>query len=151
MDPEKSRFLSKVTDDVEAQRAWLAEYRSREESGSEYYFVVEDAKSLEAMGVVRVYDVAAGAFEWGSWIMKDGAPPSSAIESALGVYEFAFGHLGLQASRFKVFKVNERVVEFHRRFGARETGEDEENVYFELTAEAYQLARKRFRRFLAEV
>jgi hypothetical protein len=37
-----------------------------------------------------------------------------------------------------VRKENERVIKFHKRFGAIETGEDELNYYFALTPPAYE-------------
>jgi len=81
--------------------------------------------------------------------MKPGAPPQAAIESALSVYAFGFGPLGKTSAHFKVRHGNERVVEFHRRFGAEEVGDDGLAVQFRLTADDYHSgARKRFARFL---
>ena len=70
-----------------------------------------------------------------------GSPPFAAIEAALAVYEFAFGHLGFAQSYFEVRKGNDKVVRFHKRFGATITGEDALHFYFRLTRAAYPRAR----------
>jgi len=147
-DPSRNAFVSKVDDDPEAQRRWLEDYVARETAGVEYYFIVESLDG-EDLGTVRIYNVGKDDFEWGSWIMKPGAPPQASVEAALGIYEFGFGTLGKASCRFEVFRANERVVEFKRRFGAEVTGDDGSMVRFRLGAEDYRKnGRRRFARFL---
>jgi hypothetical protein len=65
-------------------------YEEKDAQGLEYYFVIE-SKQHEDLGLVRVYDLQLNSFCWGSWLIKDGAPQTTAIQSALLVYEFGFG------------------------------------------------------------
>jgi len=44
------------------------------------------------------------SFCWGSWILKDVAPQSAAIESALMVYSYAVEHLRFQAAQLRYKK-----------------------------------------------
>ncbi len=148
LDESKNRYLSPVQNDVQAQRNWLAQYKSREQQRQEYYFVVE-SHAQEALGVLRVYDFQGDSFSWGSWILKPGAPTFAAIESALAVYETAFYELGFQRCHFQVRKGNERVREFHLRFGAVVVREDELEEHFEFDKAGYEVTRQRYRRFLA--
>lgn len=146
-DSSRNAFISKVDDDPETQRRWLEAYVAREAAGLEYYFIVESLDG-EDLGTVRIYNVGKDDFEWGSWIMKPGAPPQASLEAALGIYEFGFGPLGKASCRFEIYKDNERVVEFKRRFGAEVTGDDGTTVRFRLAAEDYRKeGRKRFARF----
>lgn len=51
------------------------------------------------------------------------------MESALMVYAYAVDHLGSKAAHFEVRKGNERVWQFHERFGAVRTSETDLEYY----------------------
>lgn len=144
---EKIKYLSPVEKNLAKQLSWLKSYKLKEQQGEEFYFVIE-SKDQEKLGLVRVYDLKPDSFCWGSWLIKDGAPQSTAIQSALLVYEFGFGHLGYQKSHFDVRKGNERVILFHQRFGAVITSEDELNYYFNYAREKYVNIKQKYRRYL---
>lgn len=144
---DKTQFLSQVENDLAKQQTWLKAYKLKEQKGEEYYFVIE-SKTGEPLGLVRVYDLQPDSFCWGSWLIKDGAPQSTAIESALLIYEFGFGQLGYKNAHFDVRKGNERVIAFHQRFGAVIVNEDELNYYFNYTLEEYLKIKHKYRRFL---
>ena len=146
-DEKKSRHLSSVHNSLSLQQQWLRDYLAREREGREYYFIIVDREN-EPLGTVRLYDFREDSFCWGSWILKDGAPTAAAIESALMVYEIAFGRLAFQQSHFDVRKANSKVVEFHLRFGARIVGEDDLNYYFKYDKATYEATRTRYQRFL---
>ena len=143
----KARHLSTVANDLTAQRSWLESYQERERQGQEYYFVIED-KQQQPLGLVRVYDLKPHSFCWGSWIISDHAPTTTAIESALQVYEFGFGTLGYQQAHFDVRKANTRVIAFHQRLGATIVDEDQHNYYFHYRLADYQPIRQKYRRYL---
>ena len=144
---DKTKYLSQVENDLAKQQAWLLAYKQKEQNGEEYYFVIE-SKAGEKLGLVRVYDLQPDSFCWGSWLIKDGAPKTTAIESALLIYEFGFGQLGYKKAHFDVRKGNERVIAFHQRFGARIVKEDELNYYFNYTLEGYLKIKQKYKRYL---
>jgi hypothetical protein len=80
--------------------------------------------------------------------LADNAPKTAAIESVLLIYDFALYSLYFKKSHFDVRKLNTNVVEFHKRFGAIITSEDELNFYFSYSVESYEATRKRFLKFL---
>lgn len=143
----KTKYLSPVEDDLDKQRDWLGKYQEKERNGLEYYFVIE-SKSSEKLGLVRVYDLQPDSFCWGSWLIKDDAPKTTAIESALLVYEFGFGELGYKQAHFDVRKGNDRVIAFHQRFGAKVTREDELNYYFIYKIDDYLTVKQKYKRYL---
>ncbi len=145
-DEDRTRFLSAVGPEVQAQADWLAAYKLREAKGGEYYFVIEHGTT--PAGTVRLYDYRGDSFSWGSWIIAAGTPPAVAMESALLVYEFAFGELGFRRCHFQVRKGNERVIAFHKRFGAVETGGDDASLDFAYAREGYEAVRARYEKFL---
>ncbi|MBY0525320.1 MAG: GNAT family N-acetyltransferase [Gemmataceae bacterium] len=147
LDEQLNRHISKVSNDLQHQIEWLASYKERERQLSEYYFIIEN-NAGQAIGTVRLYDFQGDSFSWGSWIMKQGLPPHFAIESAMLVYEFAFGKLGFVRSHFDVRRENLSVIRFHKRFGAEQTREDALNYYFQICRSDYEARRDRYKEFL---
>jgi len=128
-DERYNAHLSPPPPSVAAQEEWINRYKSRERALNELYYIMETKG--ERCGVVRIYDIHEDTFTWGSWILDERKPPKAALESALLIYDIAFGKLGLRLARFDVRRDNERTLAFHRRFGARELRADEQDVFFE--------------------
>ncbi|MGL6064754.1 MAG: GNAT family N-acetyltransferase [Fusobacteriaceae bacterium] len=134
-----NKYLSKSVVTEDEQKKWIREYKKREFEKKEFYFRI-DNKTGEQLGFVRLYNVnyEMNTFTWGSWIIKEGRPTYSAVESALIIYEYAFNELGMAKAIFDVRKENIGVLKFHKRFGAIKLYEDELNEYFELPKEKYE-------------
>src|SRR5690606_35287320 len=133
---------------AENQRAWLEKYKDREREGLEHYFIIEDDSG--SLGTVRIYDFKDDSFCWGSWIMRPGAPAPAVIESAVLVYEFAFYTLGFNRSHFDVRVDNERVVAFHKPFGAKMTHSTELDPFFIYPKSEYEKIRPKYLKFLPD-
>jgi len=74
----KSTYLHKIHGTVKDQEAWLEKSYA---DPHQFYFTINSA-AHERLGLVRIYDQQGDSFCWGSWLIKDGAPASTAIESA---------------------------------------------------------------------
>lgn len=148
IDPSRNQFVSQVSGGAENQRAWLEKYKDREREGLEHYFIIEGASG--PLGTVRIYDLKDDSFCWGSWMLRPGAPGPSAIESAVLVYEFAFYTLGFSRSHFDVRVDNERVVAFHKRFGAKITHSTALDHFFTYPRSEYEKVRPKYEKFLPE-
>jgi len=131
-DPAYNTHLSPVTGTVADQRAWITAYKTREAAGAELYYIIERLDGVPC-GVVRLYDITAESFTWGSWILNAEKPPKAALESALLSFSVGFVSLGRARADIDVRKENEKAIAFYRRFGMVETGQDADNLYFELT------------------
>lgn len=143
-DPVKSKYLSPTSNDIERQVEWLKEYES---DLSQVYFIIE-GHGL-ALGTVRLYDPRERSFCWGSWIIRNGAPASAGIESALMVY--AFGRsAGFNSAHFEVNKENTSVWKFHERFGARRIGEDGDSFQYKIDADTIKQAGRRYAKYLPD-
>lgn len=147
LDEARNRYISHVEHDVTKQTNWLIAYKKRENTKTEYYFIVEN-KRHEKFGALRLYDFRDESFCWGSWILKKESPFYIAIESALLVYEFAFFNLGFNKSHFDVRTANERVLAFHKRLGAIVISQDKLNCYFSYTKEDYGQIKHRYKHYL---
>ena len=127
--PAYNTHLSTVTGTVEDQRTWIEDYKSCEAQGQEFYYVIE-RKDGTRCGLVRLYEIEAKSFTWGSWILDENKPRKAALESAILIYEVGFDGLGCDHAVFDVRNDNSHTLAFHRRLGAREIATDELNVYF---------------------
>jgi len=143
----KTKYLSEVYGTVETQKEWIKNYKQREKSNNEFYFIIESKKS-EELGLVRMYDFRNNSFCWGSWIIKENAPSSTAIESVLQIYEFGFYNLGFEKSHFDVRKGNDKVISFHKRFGANIIDENDIEYFFNYEKSSYLDIREKYRRYL---
>jgi len=143
----KTKYLSKVIGTVESQKEWIESYRKREEDRKEFYFIIE-SKQNEKLGLVRMYDFKDDSFCWGSWLIKEEAPKTTAIESALQIYKFGFYKLGFEKSHFDVRKGNDKVIAFHQRFGAKVVSEDELDYFFNFEKSDYEITKEKYKRYL---
>ncbi len=143
----KSKYLSKVTGTIKDQENWIKNYKQKELQKEEFYFVIE-SKDEEKLGLVRVYDLTQESFCWGSWMIKENAPISTAIESALQIYEFGFYELGYKKCHFDVRKGNEKVLKFHRNFGAKVIAEDKVDYFFNFNIQDYVNIKQKYKRYL---
>jgi RimJ/RimL family protein N-acetyltransferase len=140
----KVRFLNPVQGTVEDQRAWLVRCHA---DPRQVYFVI-CTHAGERLGLVRIYDPQGDSFCWGSWLIKDGAPSSTGIESALLLYRHALYALGFERSHFDVRIGNDGVIRFHEGFGAREVRRDATDVYFTIDRAAIEASLHKYRRYL---
>ena len=146
INPQKSKYLSKVIDDLDGQIAWLENY---EKCITEAYFIIENLEGIP-LGTVRMYDAQGDSFCWGSWIILETAPPNAAIESALLIYKYALESLGFQCAHFQIHKANERVWRFHERFGAERIDENDVQYEYRLSNAAIKSSFNRYRKYLPD-
>ncbi len=146
-DPAYNRHLSEVHGTIEDQRRWIANYKTREAECREFYYIIE-RKDGRRCGLVRLYDIGQEKFTWGSWVLDASKPAKAALESAYLIYRLAFDVLGLSRAEFDVRRENANTLEFHRRFGAVETGSDHQNVYFVYPGARYEADRAGFLKIL---
>ena len=147
LDPSRNRNISTTSAELNEQLRWMRSYASREAAGLEAYFLVEVHR--QPHGCLRLYDYrpAEDSFCWGSWIIRPGAPASTAYQSAILAYDLAFGHLGFARSHFDVRQANGSVWKFHEKMGARLTGEDALNRFYGYELKDYRQTRGRLLKF----
>lgn len=143
-DQIKSKFLSKTSNSIDDQRRWMCSYA---QISDQAYFIIE-SKIREKLGCVRIYNPNDNEFEWGSWLIIDGAPPSVALESALAIYDYA-KRLGFEKAKIEVRRDNKNVWMFHEKiFGAVLIDEDELNRVYMMDQSLIERALDKYRRFL---
>jgi RimJ/RimL family protein N-acetyltransferase len=147
LDPSRNQNISATSSDLGAQINWMRDYSARERAGQEAYFVIE--VDGHPQGSVRLYDYRPtdDSFCWGSWIIRPGASPSTAYQSAILVYDLAFGSLRFARSHFDVRQANVSVWKFHEKMGARMVREDSLDRFYAYGAEDYRQVRVRLQKF----
>jgi RimJ/RimL family protein N-acetyltransferase len=112
--PDRTRYVHKISSDVEVQRKYLIEYFSR---SHDYYFVLERLKNNKAEGLIAIYDLDPDMkmAEWGRWVLHNKS--LGAVESCWLIYQIAFSQLGLDRIYCRTVTCNESVVSFHNACG----------------------------------
>lgn len=144
LDQEKSKFINPVDNDLQKQVDYI---KACQQQPNHWYFIIE-SKSGESLGTVRIYDIQSDSFCWGSWIVKNGAPAATAMESALLIYELGYGPLAFTKSHFDVKKGNLRVCAFHERMGAVKVAEDASQYFYHHNRETYLAIRPKYLKYL---
>lgn len=135
LNPKFNQFLSHVDANLDDQKEWIQRYKKDESNQKQFYFIIEKLDGTPC-GTIRVYDLKEDSFCWGSWILNENKTKFAALESAFLVYQFGFENLGFSKSHFDVMKENTKVISFHTKMGATQVGEDDLNLFFEITKEA---------------
>ncbi len=139
--PAYNLHLSAVTGTVEDQRRWIEAYKARETVGQEYYFVIERRDNGKPCGVVRLYEITADSFTWGSWILDSNKTRKAAVESAVLSFGVGFERLGLSKAFVDVRIANEKALAIYKRLGMTELRRDDRDVYFVYPRERFETDR----------
>ena len=143
-DPIKSKFLSQTSASIDDQIAWMKSYKNRTDQA---YFIIEDRASKK-LGCIRIYNPTETSFDWGSWLILEGAAPYVALESALSLYSYA-RRLGFLIAKIHVRKDNVTVWKFHENmFGANLVKESDVDRFYEVASEEIDMRLHKYRKFL---
>jgi len=147
LDSLRNQNISSTSSNPGAQVEWMRNYALRHAAGGEAYFVIESEGGPQ--GSIRLYDYLSerDSFCWGSWIIRLGAPLSTAYQSAIIVYDLAFGELRFSMAHFDVRQANVSVWKFHEKMGARLIREDVLDRHYEYSVADYRLTRSRLAKF----
>ena len=146
-DPVKSKFLSQTSDSINDQIAWMKSYKN---SSDQAYFIIED-RALNKLRCIRIYNPIETSFEWGSWMIVEGAAPYVALESALSIYSYA-RRLGFLSAKIEVRKDNPTVWKFHENiFGAVLVSETDLDRFYEVSTEEIDMRLQKYRRLLISI
>ncbi|MCT4706786.1 GNAT family N-acetyltransferase [Enterobacteriaceae bacterium H16N7] len=147
-----NQHLSPTSGGVDQQRSWLIDYKKREQISKEFYFIIVRNDNNEKIGTVRLYDFLGDkkSFCWGSWILNENKTRSSALESALLVYLFAFEEMSFKESHFDVRVNNKKVAEFHEKLGAIETSRNDLDIFFVFKKDSFESIKNNFSKYLVQ-
>ena len=143
-DISKSRFISETNSDVEKQKLWIREYKKREKTGEEFYFIAIDENEVE-FATYRLYDKSKDTVEIGSFVSKPFYDnPINVIKVDVILKAYVFEELGFSNLKFEVRKENKSVVNYHKKFNPTLIEEDELNYYFVLEKKVFLANKTKF-------
>lgn len=72
-DPNRTRYMLKLDNEIESQKKWIREYKKREKKGLDYYFIYSNSEG-KSIGLNRVshIDYNAKTVKVSSWIAVEG-------------------------------------------------------------------------------
>lgn len=132
-----NRYLSPVSGTVSDQRQWIECYKAQEDLCQQLYYVIERKDGVRC-GLVRLYDITAEQFTWGSWILDANKPGKAALESAVLSFGIGFNHLDLSLAKVDVRIGNTHAEAFYRRLGMLETHRTEQDIFFDYTRDMFE-------------
>jgi len=135
-DEKLGQHISYTNPDLEFQKKWLENYKQRENSCKEYYYIAED-KNGNRYGTIRIYDFDEKSFEIGSWLFLANSPIGMAVKAHFIGFETGFKILNAEYCRFDIRKKNTTVLNYMKDFETNLVREDELNYYFTLTREKF--------------
>ena len=147
--PVYNTHLPAVTGTVDDQWTWIVDYKFREAQEQEFYYVIE-RKDGTRCGLVRLYDVEAESFTWGSWILDKNKTRKAALESAILSFGVGFDALGVQLANVDARVANEHAAAFYQRLGMVETHRTDQNIFFNYTREQFDTDRTHHLKQLSE-
>lgn len=148
-DPAYNRHLSEVRGTAEDQRRWIEGYKTRETDLREFYYVIE-RKGGTRCGLVRLYDIGADSFTWGSWILDHNKTRKAALESAVLSFGVGFDGLGLPLAHVDVRVGNEHAEAVYRRLGMTEVRRDDRDIFFTYPRSRFEADRAGYLAILEE-
>lgn len=149
INPLYNSHLSKVTGTVDEQRQWIEGYKGREAAGQEFYYLIERQDGTRC-GLVRLYDLEAESFTWGSWILDENKPPKAALESAVLSFGIGFDVLQRDLAKVDVRVDNTHATAFYRRLGMTETYRTAQDIFFSYPRAQFVAHRPIYLKLLSE-
>ncbi|WP_243614348.1 GNAT family N-acetyltransferase [Shimia aestuarii] len=142
-DPAYNRHLSEVRGTVEDQRRWIEGYKVREAELRELYYVIK-RKDDTRCGLVRLYDIVADGFTWGSWILDHNKTPKAALESAVLSFGVGFDCLGVSQALVDVRIGNDKALAIYQRLGMTILRRDDHDIYLTYSRNRFEADRDEY-------
>lgn len=142
-DPSYNQYLSEVRGTAEDQRRWIEGYKAREADLRELYYVIERKDGIRC-GLVRLYDISADSFTWGSWILDHNKTRKAALESAMLSFGVGFDGLGLSRALVDVRIGNAQALAIYQRLRMDELRRDDRDIYFTYPRARFEADRSGF-------
>lgn len=146
--PELSAHLSETSTKIELQKEWIKEYKKRERRGIEYYIICIDPKTNRKLGLNRIYNITSSEFEVGSWLYEPNLEISTSIIGDIIARSFGFEFLNVDICVFNVRKENKSVLRYHLGYKPEIVNEDEKNIFFKLSEEAFKFQKYKLLKIL---
>lgn len=132
---DNGEYLSATSGKLQDQISWLRDYKSREEKGLEYYFIIEEVET--EIGCVRLYNIDQKnkSFTFGSFIVDKNLSKNklNPVITMIKVFDFAFDKLKLEDCFFDCRVDNVRANNFYQKFGAVKIGQDQADIFYKYT------------------
>lgn len=128
--PKLGRFINSTDNDVEKQRQWIRDYKVREDSGLDYYFIF-GLKDGTMLGVSRIYCITDKSFDTGSWVFDPGAPFGAAFLGNMITHEMAYDLFPDKVHLHDIKKSNKNVLRYAKQFNPKVISETEDSFRFQ--------------------
>lgn len=137
-DPERTKFMVTLSEDLENQRQWIREYKKREEEGSDYYLIYSDHDG-STIGVNRISKINFETLscKLSGFIKKKGNKADTAAMFLIQK-EIVFDTLGLLFSIAEIHEKNYKMLKYWEYFNYKIAKNENNFLHLVLTKVAFQ-------------
>ncbi len=128
-DTKLGKYINATEPNISKQIEWIREYKQRESTGTDYYFMFERPTG-NRLGVCRIYDIEKDKFTIGSWIFSPSAPIGSSILGDIITREIAYELFPNSTLLFDVRKDNINVIKYQESYKPQLLKEDSLTNYY---------------------
>lgn len=111
---------------------------SARRKGREFYYIIERRDDGRRCGLVRLYDIIAGHFTWGSWFLDTNKPAKEALESAVLPFGAGFALPGMTHALVDVRRANMHAESFTAALAWSETHSDAQDIFLTSPREVFE-------------
>jgi len=140
--PLRDKYINPTPQDLEFQRQWIREYKEREQSGQEMFFVFLEHGYVK--GTYRLGKINRFSLEIGSWVFERTEDKQLPKIADILMSDMSFNILSRNVIVYNVIKENERVWRFEERKGHICISEDDKSYYFILLAADWRKNKEEF-------
>lgn len=147
-DKKLAMFVHETDNDIERQKEWIRQYKTREMAGTEYYFIA--SHNEEPCGTVRITNIdfenkvcGSGSLFCAPFMPENIAPLITIIQRNI-----EFDVLGMETEYFDVRVLNKKVNKFHKMFGAEVIRSTEIDNYYVMRKEKFMQTKDMMLKFL---
>ncbi len=131
--PNRTKYMITLDDDIESQRRWIQEYKKREKEGFDYYFIYSNVENkpigLNRISQINYIEKTAKA---SSWITVEGLIYETFKISTIHS-EIAFNLLDLNTLRFEVHKNNKGLIKAYKNLDHKNPDNGKDFVLYSVT------------------
>jgi hypothetical protein len=146
-DPNLSKYIHETNPDIELQRTWIRNYKTRQHKGEDFYFMFEKPLGTR-LGVCRIYDIKEDSYTIGSWVFSTQAPVGSAILADIIIREIAYKYFPEKNNLIDVKIANINVNRYAKSLRSELLYKDEQTNYYTCKRENFEKSKQIYIRML---
>ena len=137
LNPDRTKHMITLEDEIDSQIKWIQEYKKREKEGLDFYLIYCNNED-KPIGLNRIshVDYKEKTAKASSWIAVEGLI-NEAFKMSIIQSEIAFGFLNVETIQCDVHNKNSNVIKLFKLFGYKFKDIGTEYYHFSITKQDF--------------